>query len=132
MCRYDTRPKYIACESIQIQIHIVFVFDQQIIYIVLLAQFPICAVILQDGFHGAPGIVQPLFNHAGITLDIRKMRPNIPLTHNKAHIPDVGKVGFFKILLPIKGNVTSFHNQILIVFNGGFYHFTHNGPEIGG
>ena len=73
---------------------------------------------------------QAVFDDASVFFDIGEMLFDIAFAHDQANISDVRKIFFGKVLLPIERNIATLDDEILIVFDGGLYHFPNDGPQI--
>ena len=69
---------------------IIFI-EQNIIVSVFFTHFIIMGIIPEKRFPGAPGIIQALFDGAGVLLNICKMPFDIILTHNKTATADMAQ-----------------------------------------
>ena len=69
--------------------------------------------------------INPYFNkNMGV-----EMISYVILTHYEADETNILKIFRIKIIIPIKRNITALNYEILSVFYGSFYHFTHYRPE---
>ena len=87
-------------------------------------------VVIGHAFGCAILVAQTIFDDASVSFDIGEMFFDIAFAHDQANISDVRKIFFRKVLFPIERNIATLDDEILIVFDGGFYHFPNDGPQI--
>ena len=94
------------------------------------AVFQIEAVVLEQLLEGTPAVIQPLFDDVGSGTNGGKMAADVLFAHHQKERADAAKGLRGKIIFPMKWDIAAFYNQVLMIFNGCFNHFTHNGPKI--
>ena len=72
-------------------VYTIIFIEQNIIVSVFFTHFIIMGIIPEKRFPGAPGIIQALFDGAGVLLNICKMPFDIILTHNKTATADMAQ-----------------------------------------
>lgn len=72
-------------------VYTIIFIEQNIIVSIFFTHFIIMGIIPEKRFPGAPGIIQALFEGAGVFLNICKMPFDIILTHNKTAIADMAQ-----------------------------------------
>lgn len=72
-------------------VYTIIFIEQNIIVSIFFTHFIIMGIIPEKRFPGAPGIIQALFDGAGVFLNICKMPSDIILTHYKTAIADMAQ-----------------------------------------
>ena len=75
-------------------------------------------------------IIQSCFYVGSMMLYLIEMNIYETVRHRKANKPNGRQIMFIKILSPIKGNITAFHDKVLPILNRSLYHLPNNRPKI--
>lgn len=112
--------------------YFILVIDIHIFDTVLFGEGEDACVVCDDGLHRAIAVIQTILYDTCIALDIVKVTTDVGFAHHQAVILYAAAVFFGEILFPIERNVASLHNEVLLVFDGGFDDFAYDRPQIGG
>ena len=95
------------------------------------AHLLVVGVVCQQDLLRAGGVVQAPLDHAGVFLDVRKMRFDVCGGHHQAVKPDLPEIGGREVPPPAGGDVAALHDQVLAVLDGGLDDLPHDGPQTG-
>lgn len=114
-----------------IRIDIIEAVDENYVCVMLFRKLEIFSVFENQGVDIDIAFHTP-FDGVGKTLDIADVAADIIFRHDEAVFLDGGKIFFGKILFPVKRDIAAFDDEVLVVFDSGFCHFTGYGPKIFG
>ena len=75
-------------------------------------------------------VVQSLLDGVAVAANFVEVGFNIASGHDQTAIVNMGQVFRLKVFLPVEGDVAPLYDEVLSVFDGGFDHFTDDGPEV--